>query len=213
MKTKQVISLLSKKNIKIVDEGNIIYHDYRKVANVPLENHDAIILMDGVWKFCFVELERRNEPDIQVKKSFSSKSDALEHLFLNRLYWHWLFKYVVPNRDSVDKLWNIDVLREIMKDLSIPEKYLCTPEKLHEKSICVFKKDGKWFEAYIGTNKQMFESSEEGFDDEDWFFSIRINSIYCLYLLDKYTEELLKRKKIKVPFSDIQIANFLGYDI
>lgn len=216
METKQVISLLKEKNIRIVDEGNTIYNDERENRNIPLDNHYGIILMDGVWKFCLIKLGRRNTPDIQVKMSFSSKSEALEHLFLSCLYQYYLMQCVVPNRGRISGKWNFKIFKLVMEKLHIPERYLCTPESSRDRSICVFKKNGKWFESYIGANKEVFDPPKEKFDtdwskDEDWFFTVLLNSVYGLYLLEKYTEELLEKKEINTPFTDNQITNFLWY--
>ena len=138
MKVKQVISLLKEKNIKIIDEGNTIYHD--ETPDIPLESYDGIILMNGVWKYC--EVRKRIQPQIQVKKSFSSKSDALEHLFLHCLYWHFIFEYVIPSKSEIkqkwgrgiEQIWDIDILKQVMETLSIPEKYLYRSSKRQTRS-------------------------------------------------------------------------------
>ena len=246
MKTEQVIRLLAEKNIKIVDEGDSIYHDNTYNPNIsleeyymPLEEHDKIILIDDKWHFC--EVQPRMEPKEKIKQTFVQKEEALEYLFLNKLFSYFMNKYVLPGRKTAPEPWDMNVLKYVMMELGIPEKYLCTMDSLEENSICVLKKDNLWFEAYVGSSGKILEESYDkslssiglskvvlnyidssgkkleipgvGYEKENRFFRVLLNSVYCLYLLDNYMDELIERGEITTRFSETQVANFLGYDI
>lgn len=206
--------LLSEKHLTLVDHDDKIYYDNREDLSVPLENHYGINFINNEWAFCFIQLERRNIPDIEILKKFENKSDAMDHLFLHVIRRYFFDKYIIPSRKSGCQINNLESLKIKMSELFIPEYYLCEKEKSKEHSICFYKTNDGWFESFIGVKNETIATSKKGFPDEALFFSnARLNSIYSLYLLDIYIKELLEISNIILSYSDYQIANYLGYNI
>lgn|GEM_PF-3568942 len=215
MRLEQVVELLQEVGFKIAVEDNLIYHDERKGTNLPLENYYALIKDGDKWNFCFVVQERRNEPEITVEKSFSIEEEALNHFFLHRLKRYYMDNYVLPHRRKLSgkKNWNENALVEAMKGLDIPITYLSTENEMNENSIYVTNTNGEWLSSFIGKDKNVIATAANGTKDENWFFELRLNQIYPLYLLDHYTAELIKKNILNHPYTDIEKANFLGYRV
>lgn len=206
--------LLSEKNLTLIDYDDKIYYDNREDLSVPLENHYGINLINNEWTFCFIQLERRNIPDIEILKKFENKSDAIDHLFLYVIRRYFFDKFIIPSRKSGCQINNLKSLKIKMSELFIPEYYLCEKKKLIEHSICFYKINDGWFESFIGVKNEIIATSKKGVPDETLFFSnARLNSIYSLYLLDIYIKELLEISNVILSYSDYQIANYLGYNI
>lgn len=216
MQTEQVILLLKQKDIIIREQENVVFHDNRLDMNIPLENHYGLVKSDNEqWNFCFIELERRNTPEFKIEKSFKSKEEALKFFFLNRIYRYYMDKYVIPSRDYSIKRWNINTVIETMKKNNIPLCYLSYGNINNANSIYYYCANDEWCSAYIGKSNEIIakNTKDSHSKDKDWFFSLCLNSIYPLYLLDKYESELLKKNEISAPFSDIDRARFIGYNI
>lgn len=206
--------LLSEKHLTLVDYDDKIYYDNREDLSIPLENHYGINIINNEWTFCFIRLERRNVPDIEILKKFENRSDAIDHLFLHVIRSYFFDKYIIQSRKSGCQINNLESIKIKMSELFIPEHYLCDKEQLKEHSICFYKTNNGWFESFIGVKNEIIATSKKGFPDEALFFSnTRLNSIYSLYLLDMYIKELLEVSNIIISYSDYQIANYLGYNI
>jgi hypothetical protein len=215
MKVEQLIRLLDEKSIKIVATNDVMKHDWRDDLSVPLENYDAIIKQNSVYKFCKIRGERRKIPEIIVMRELSDEDEACNFFFLNRIFDYYIDKYVIPSRDYSIKHWEINTIIETMKKNNIPLHYLSYENNKKVNSIYYYMENNMWFHAFIGQTGEIIAKNPHGIREEekDWFLSLCLNNIYPLYLLDNYEKELLEGNEISKPFSDIEKARFIGYNI
>lgn len=211
MRIEQVIDLLAEKGITIVKKDNIIYHDERVDTNIPLGNYYGIIYEEDKYKYCFVQQERKNIPQISIVKVFNREDEALTFFFLNRLKSYYVNTFVIPSRDYSIENWDINMVLNIMKKNNIPLKYLSYDNIKHDNSIIYYMMNNEWYRGYIGKYGQMVAKNIKGQESKNRFFKLSLNDLYPLYLLDVYEEELLNKGRISHPFSDVDIANFIGY--
>lgn len=213
MTVDKVVSLLDDKGIRIVVEKDKIYEDNRLDMTIPLENHYGLMERINEWDFCFIKLEKRNIPEVEILKSFTNYGEALTYFFLNRIYNFYIQKFVVPARDYNVMDWSVPILIEQLQRLGIPEKYISYGKNIHSNSIYYFEENNLWFSAYIDHDKNIVAKSNMGMEDKNWFFSLGLNDIYPLYLLDEYEKVLLENKEILEPFSEIDRGRFLEFDV
>lgn len=207
----QIIKLLDIKNIKVIADEAKIYIDERLSNNIPLENHYGVSIEGGSWSYCLYLLERRNVPEIQIIKQFQFREEALNYLFLKQLNHYYMNKYVVPNRQYDEKEWNMDVVFEEAKRLSIPLNYISFEKKINANSIYFVREKELWYSGYINSKKCIIHRTQNGIDDQEWFLSLSMNKVYPLYLFDLYTKELKESGEVVQDFTDEDKLIFLGY--
>ena len=207
---KKAVELLMEKNIKVIEEENKIYIDPRVIPNVPIENHEGIELIEGIWSYCEFISERR-DPIIRMIKQFSNQEEALKYLFLKQLHAYFMSEYVVPSRDYDIKYWTMNTVINDMGRLNIPGSYLSYEGNIHPNSILLSKENNKWFSGYINHDKELVFKTKNGTDDENWYLSLYGNVVYALYLFDLYIEELKNRHIDIGEVTDLERLIMLGY--
>lgn len=201
-------------NINLIKTSDKIYVDDRNDKSIPLENHYGISKGNGkndTWNYCFYILERKNIPEIRVIKDFDSQEKAENYFFLKQLNDYFMNKYIIPNRDYTIEEWSLETVKNDMRRLGIPKKYLSYENNKNKNSIYYFKEDDLWYQGYINECGELYCRSKKGNDESSWMFSLYANRVYVLYLFDLYKKELSDRKKMDVQFSDDDIATIIGY--
>lgn len=163
--------------------------------------------------FLLYSARAKNYTKIEKIRTFKNKSDAITYLFLFVLRGYFFDKYIVPSRDWGYQINNLQSLKIKMSELGIPDHYICGKENLKEHSICYYKTEEGWFQAFIGTEKKVIAINKKGFEETFFFENGRISLIHSLYLLDNYIKEIFENSNIILSFSDYEIANYLGYQI
>ena len=208
---RQIVQLLMEKNIKVIEEENKIYIDPRVIPNVPIEDHEGIELIGGIWSYCKFLRERR-EPVVRIIKQFSNQEEALKYLFLKQINTYFVFEYVIPNRNRSIKQWTMNIVINDMGRLKIPISYLSYEDNIHSNSILLSKENNRWFSGYINHDKELVFKTKNGTVDENWYLSLYGNVVYVLYLFDLYIEELKNRHIDIGEVTDIERLIMLGYE-
>lgn len=205
--------LLNELDIHIVEEDSIIYHDNSYHENFPLENHYAIrVNENNYWEICFVQLERRNSPEYKQIKEFDSKDEALVYFFLDRLRDYFIINEVRKNIDFKTRNWSQELLSLKLEDCNIPQDYLSYENSIKKYSLKCFEVDGNWFNAFIDGQKKILVTSPP-LENKDIAFVSTFKRISLLYLFLKYIEKDIVKQNLSRPFTDIEIARYLNYDI
>ena len=217
MTTNQMIKLLGEKNILIIDNGDRIYHDNRTNLQFPLESHYALIEEDLSWNFCFVMLERRSIPEIEIDKFFDTKDEAIIYFFLNRLGEFFLMEYIFPAREPFrEMIWDIDEILRTMRKNNIPEKYFSYTGSVKPNSVFYYEKHGRWYREYLGKNCEVVAITNKrgiGPEEKDGFLRLSLNDISLLYYLDEYVKEKIKEGKLDRDFTDVEKARYAYFNI
>ncbi|MGY3778095.1 hypothetical protein [Isobaculum melis] len=208
----KIVKLLNEKSIKVIVTEDKIYIDNRLDESIPIENHYGISIQDGKWSYCFYVLERKNNIQTEVLKSFINKEEAENYLFLQQINKYFINNYVIASRNHEIENWTIELVRKEMKRVGIPSNYLSYGSEIFSNSILYSNESGKWYSGYINTNNELIYKTKCGNDEQDWFLSLYGNDVYILYLFDIYQSELLDKKEVLRPFSDKEKLIVLGYE-
>lgn len=208
----KIVKLLKEKSIKVIVTEDKIYIDNRLDESIPLENHYGISIQNGKWSYCFYVLERKNNIQTEVLKSFINKEEAENYLFFHQINKYFINNYVIASRNHEIENWTIELVRKEMERLGVPNNYLSYGSEIFSNSILYANESGKWYSGYINTNKELIYKTKYGNDEQDWFLSLYGNDVYLLYLFDIYQGELLVQKEILRPFSDEEKLIVLGYE-
>ncbi|MEG0672339.1 hypothetical protein [Clostridium sp.] len=207
----RITLLLAEKNIKLIEENNKIYIDPRNTTNIPLEDHEGILLIEEKWYYCKFIREKR-EPINEIMKRFSSKEEALNYLFLKQLNKYFIFENILPTRNFNIKDWDIETVIDEMNKLNIPLEYLSYKENIHGNSILFELKDSKWHSGYIDNKKEIIYENKKGIEDSNWFLSLFANKVYVLYLFDMYIQDLNSRGFNMKEITNQDKLVILGYE-
>lgn len=178
------------------------------------ENIYRLRKKENAWEFLFVQYEKSDGKE-ELLATFHDENTALKFYFYYELSSFFFRNYIRPfKRDNKDifkgiRNFTLNKLKEAFRRLDIPSEYYSLDGTIKNHSFVLQKTNEEEGKGMFINNNGI--TLRESMVLKNWeVYNYMYQSVYKLYLLDQYYEELIENGEIQHELTDEDYKMFLS---